>query len=296
MLKRFECLLIIVLVLFIGIFPAASASSSAYDSSHPEILEDSNLNASAAILIEADTGMVIYEKNADMRMYPASTTKILTAYLAILVGDLRQTVTASASAVQLEKGASVIPLSEGEQLSLEDLLYATMVKSGNDGANLIAETISGSNTAFAEMMNQYAASIGCIDTHFVNPSGLHDGDHYTTAYDMALIAREAMQDETFRAIAAATSYALPRSNMHDSRYLVSKMSKFFSLYPDAAGIKTGYTSKAGYCFVGSATRNGVTFISVVFKCSSYSKCWSDTVKLMEYGFAKYSNCMPGSAP
>ncbi len=296
MLKRFACLLVVVLMIFICIFPAANASSSAYDSNHPEVLDDSNLNASAAILIEADTGMVIYEKNADVRMYPASTTKILTAYLAIVMGDLSQTVTASASAVQLEKGVSVIPLSEGEQLSLKDLLYATMVKSGNDGANLIAETISGSNTAFAEMMNQYAASIGCTDTHFVNPSGLHDEDHYTTAYDMALIAREAMQDETFRAIAASVSYPLPCSNMHDSRRLVSKMSKFFSLYPDASGIKTGYTSKAGYCFVGSAARDGVTYISVVFKCSSYTKCWSDTVKLMEYGFAKYSSDLPCSAP
>ena len=114
------------------------------------------------------------EKNADVRMYPASTTKILTTYLALLMGNLDDVVTTSATALQLEEKASVIPLSEGEQLPLENLLYATMVKSGNDGANVIAETISGSIYAFAETMNQYAASIGCTNTHFVNPSGLHD--------------------------------------------------------------------------------------------------------------------------
>lgn len=288
MLKRFGCLLLVVLMLFVGTFPSACASSSsAYDSDHPENLNDNDLNASAAILIEASTGMVVYEKNADVRMYPASTTKILTTYLAILMGDLDQTVTTSASALQLEENASVIPLSEGEQLPLENLLYATMVKSGNDGANLIAETISGSITAFAETMNQYAASIGCTNTHFANPSGLHDENHYTTVRDMALIAREAIQDETFAKIASTITYALPRTNMHGSRRLDSKMSELFSLYPEANGIKTGYTSKAGYCFVGSATRNGVTFISVVFKCSSYGECWSDTKRLMEYGFTQY---------
>ena len=288
MLKRSGCLLLVVLMLLISVFPAACASSSSsYDSDHPENLNDNDLNASAAILIEASTGMVVYEKNADVRMYPASTTKILTTYLAILMGDLDQTVTTSASALQLEENASVIPLSEGEQLPLENLLYATMVKSGNDGANLIAETISGSITAFAETMNQYAASIGCTNTHFANPSGLHDENHYTTARDMALIAREAIQDETFAKIASTVTYALPRTNMHGSRRLDSKMSELFSLYPEANGIKTGYTSKAGYCFVGSATRNGVTFISVVFKCSSYGECWSDTKRLMEYGFTQY---------
>lgn len=291
MFKRLVCLLLTVLMLAVCACPAALASSSDYDSNHPEKLNDTDLSASAAILIEVNSGMVVYEKNADVRMYPASTTKILTTYLALLMGNLDDVVTTSATALQLEEKASVIPLSEGEQLPLENLLYATMVKSGNDGANVIAETISGSIYAFAETMNQYAASIGCTNTHFVNPSGLHDDNHYTTARDMALIAREAMQDEIFRKIASTTTYALPRTNMHGSRRLDSKMAELFgsdsAVYPAANGIKTGYTSKAGYCFVGSATKNGVTFISVVFNCGSYAKCWSDTKKLMEYGFTQY---------
>ena len=279
MFKRLVCMLLTVLMLAVCACPAALASAaSGYDSSHPERLNDMDLDASAAILIEANSGMVVYEKNADVRMYPASTTKILTTYLALLMGNL-------------EDKASVIPLSEGEQLPLENLLYATMVKSGNDGANVIAESISGSIYGFAELMNQYAASIGCTNTHFVNPSGLHDDNHYTTARDMATIAREAMQDETFRNIASTTTYAMPRTNMHGSRRLDSRMAELFgsesAYYPSANGIKTGYTSKAGYCFVGSATKNGVTFISVVFKCGSYAKCWSDTKRLMEYGFTQY---------
>ena len=189
MFKRLVCLLLTVLMLAVCACPAALASSSDYDSNHPEKLNDTDLSASAAILIEVNSGMVVYEKNADVRMYPASTTKILTTDLALLMGNLDDVVTTSATALQLEEKASVIPLSEGEQLPLENLLYATMVKSGNDGANVIAETISGSIYAFAETMNQYADSIGCTNTHFVNPSGLHDDNHYTTARDMALIAR-----------------------------------------------------------------------------------------------------------
>lgn len=291
MIKRFICVwMAVLLASACACFPAL-ASESDYDSSHPENLNDTDLNASAAILIEAESGMVVYEKNADVRMYPASTTKILTTYLAILLGDLEQTVTTSSTALQLEEGASTIPLTDGEQLPLENLLYATMVKSGNDGANVIAESISGSIYGFAQTMNQYAASIGCTGSNFVNPSGLHDDNHYTTARDMALIAREAMQDETFRNIVSTTTYALPATNMHGSRRLDSRMAELFgsenAVYPYANGIKTGYTSKAGYCFVGSATKNGVTFISVVFKCGSYAKCWSDTKKLMEYGFSQY---------
>ena len=151
MFKRLVCLLLTVLMLAVCACPAALASSSDYDSNHPEKLNDTDLSASAAILIEVNSGMVVYEKNADVRMYPASTTKILTTYLALLMGNLDDVVTTSATALQLEEKASVIPLSEGEQLPLENLLYATMVKSGNDGANVIAETISGSIYAFAEI-------------------------------------------------------------------------------------------------------------------------------------------------
>ncbi|MBQ4551649.1 MAG: D-alanyl-D-alanine carboxypeptidase, partial [Clostridia bacterium] len=234
-----------------------------------------------------------FEKNADRRMFPASTTKIMTVYLGLLLGDLNEKVTTTASSLMIPSDSSTIPLVEGEEIYFKDLLYATMVRSGNEGANLIAETISGSNEAFANLMNQYAVSIGCTDTHFTNPHGLHDENHYTTARDMALIAREAMQNKNFEDIANTTVYTLPKSNIYRARSLTCRTHDFFgdpesaTYYEYANGIKTGNTNAAGHCFVGSAEKDGVEFISVVFYTPSYKACWSDTKKLMEYGFTQY---------
>lgn len=292
MLKRFTCLLLTLLLSALLCIPALATGTN-YDSNHPESLNDVDLDATAAILVELNTGMVVYEKNADARMFPASTTKILTTFLGVLLGNPEQTVVTSDTCLQIDSDSSTIPLAQGEEINFQDLLYATMVRSGNEGANLIAETISGSVPAFVELMNQYAASIGCTNTHFVNPNGLHNDDHYTSARDMAMIAREAMQDETFRDIAGTVRYVLPRSNVYRERTLTSRMNEFFgdssssSYYQYANGIKTGYTSNAGNCFVGSATKNGVSFISVVFHSSSYSTAWRDTRRLMEYGFSQY---------
>ena len=271
----------------------AMATDTDYDSAHPENLNIADLQAQAAILIEKNTGLVVFEKNADLRMFPASTTKIMTVYLGLLMGNLNQKVTTSATSLMIPDDSSTIPLVEGEEIFFEDLLYATMVRSGNEGANLIAETIAGSNEAFVSLMNQYAASIGCNNTHFANPNGLHDANHYTTARDMAMIAREAMQNKNFQAIAASTTYTLPKSNIYRARVLTCRTHDFFgdstssSYYEYANGVKTGYTSAAGYCFVGSAEKDGVEFISVVFYAPSYKACWSDTKMLMEYGFTQY---------
>lgn len=214
------------LALLLWCSPALAALSN-YDANHPENLNDVDLGCSAAILIEANTGMVIYEKNADARMYPASTTKILTTYLGLLMGDLGSTAVTSSTALQISADSSTIPLSQGEEINFRDLLFATMVRSGNDGANVIAENISGSIPAFVDLMNTYAASLGCRNTHFANANGLHDENHYTTARDMAIIAREAMQNETFRKIASTVTYALPKSNIHKSRSISSRMLEFF---------------------------------------------------------------------
>ena len=297
--KRLAILLLTVCLLSALFCMPASASGTNYDSTHPENLNDADLNAVAAILIEANTGMVVYEKNADAPMYPASTTKILTTYLGILLGNMDQTVTTSNTALQVEPDSSLIPLAAGEQINFRDLLYATMVKSGNEGANLIAETVSGSIDAFVDLMNQYAASLGCVNTHFANPNGLHNDNHYASARDLATIAREAMQDPTFRSIAATTSYVLPKSNVYRERTLTSRMNEIMgnsessAYYPYMIGIKTGYTSNAGHCFVGAAEKDGVSFISVVMRSdssnssTSYSACWRDTRRLMEYGFSQY---------
>ena len=291
---RLTSLLLAVLLLTSIFAMSAKATNANYDSNHPENLNDVDINAIGAILIEANSGMVVYEKNADARFYPASTTKILTTYLGVLLGDMEQTVVTSPSCLQInDTNYSTIPLAAGEEVNFRDLLYATMVKSGNEGANLIAETIGGTVDNFVDMMNQYVTSLGCVNTHFSNPHGLHSDDHYASARDLATIAREAMQDATFRDIARTTTYEMPRDNVYRARTLTSRIGEFVGndsssdYYPYAIGIKTGNTSAAGHCFVGAAEKNGIRFISVVLHGDSYKTCWRDTKRLMEYGFSQY---------
>ncbi len=300
---RFGAWLCIFLLLPGFLFPArAESDADPYDPEHPEKLQENQLAATSAILIEANSGEVVFEKNADQIMFPASTTKILTVLLGLNIGktndQLNETVTISAEAMNIPEDSSTIPLSAGETIRFEDLLYATMVKSGNEGANAIAEIISGSIPAFVDVMNETAQMMGCTSTHFVNPHGLHDDNHYTTARDMAIIAREAMNNSAFRQIAATTSYALPRSNMQRARTLRNSDNALMNqgennsyYYPYANGIKTGFHDQAGRCYVGSATKNGVTLISVVLNSSSTGR-WTDTKKLMEYGFSQYISVTP----
>ena len=278
--------------------PQLAAGAEPYDPEHPEILLSEQLYAKSAILIEASSGKIIFEKNADQVMYPASTTKILTVFLGIVKGDLESTVTATAETVNLPYGSSSIPLEMGETINFKDLLYATMIRSGNDGARLIAESVAGSIPAFVDAMNQAASMIGCTSTHFANPSGLDDLDHYTTAHDMALIAREAMQNDLFRSIVDTFTYSLPRSNIRGSRVMVGTDANWLNAaedneyyYPYAIGIKTGYLDRAGYCYVGAAQKDGVELISVVFYTSRVGR-WTDSIKLMNYGFTQFVSVTP----
>ncbi len=285
------------------IAPRLSPDANPYDPEKPENLEADQLLATSAILIEANSGEVVFQKNADQIMFPASTTKILTTMLGLSIGKangmLDDTVTISENAAYLnDDDATTIPLSAGETIRFEDLLYATMIRSGNEGANAIAEEISGSVQDFVDLMNQTAQLLGCTSTHFTNPHGLHDDQHYTTARDMAIIAKAAMEDAIFRQIAASTAYNLPASNMtrektlkvRENRLMVQGENNEY-YYGYTNGIKTGYTTKAGYCYVGSATKNGVTLISVVLYTSDRGR-WSDTKKLMEYGFSQYVSITP----
>lgn len=283
--------------------PRLPSGVDPYDPEKPEELSPDQLYAKSAILIEASTGEVIMEKNADQIMYPASTTKILTVLLGIMMGDMNQTVTMTETAMVYEEGVSEIDLDVGETINFGDLLYATMVRSGNEGANLIAETIAGDTYRFAELMNNAAAMYGCTNTHFTNANGLHDDNHYSTARDMAKIARAAMENDTFRKIASTYTYTLPRSNLRRSRLLTGASSNWLNknqettedytstYYPYATGIKTGYHARAGYCYVGSAERDGVELISVVFYTSNSGR-WSDSRKLMEYGFSQFVSMTP----
>lgn len=280
------------------IAPQLPSDAPEYDPAHPEALVEEQLYAKAAILIEATTGEVIFEKNADEMMYPASTTKIMTTMLGLQAGDMNATVTMDSVAANIPSDSSTIPLSVGETINFQDLLYATMIRSGNEGANLIAETVSGSIGAFVDLMNQTAVSLGCTGTHFANTNGLHDDTHYTTARDMAKIARAAMQNETFRNIVKTFSYKLPRSNLQRARVIMGNGDNWLNpneeneyYYPLASGIKTGYHARAGYCYVGSAEKDGVSLISVLFYTSRNGR-WTDSKKLMEYGFSQFVSVTP----
>ena len=273
-----------------------SSAGAEYDSAHPENLTAKDLNCTACILIEFESGETVFEKNADMTMYPASTTKILTTLVAATRGDLEATATTSANAMLLTPSdSSKLGISEGEQFKLKDLLYGTMLTSGNDGANVIAETVCGSIDSFVDLMNRTAQAYGCSHTHFANPHGYQDEQHYTTARDMSVIARIAMQNETFRDIADTTTYVMPATNLTGKRRL-TVVNNWFRVeteghescyYPNGIGIKTGSTSDAGYCYVGAAEKDGVILLSVVFGCTSRADSFKDTIKLMEYGYSQY---------
>lgn len=282
------------------IAPKLDSNAAPYDPEHPELLSEDQLYAKSAILIDAKSGEAIFEKDADAVMYPASTTKILTVLLGLMMGDMNQTVYLSDSAMYgIGPEDSTMDLEVGESINFQDLLYGTFVRSANEGANLIAETVSGSVDAFVGVMNEAAAMYGCTNTHFANPNGLHSESHYSTARDMAKLAQAAMQNDAFRDIAKTYTYQLPASNIHRARVLTHSSRRFFNpslednefYYPYANGIKTGFHSSAGYCFVGSAEKDGIELISVVFYTTENGR-WTDTKKLMDYGFSQFVSMTP----
>ena len=260
-------------------------------------------NAEAALLISPDSGMVLYEKNADERRYPASTTKIMTALLVLEnVADLNETVTAQASDFEtLEADSSSAGIKEGETVTVEDLLYGLMLPSGNEAAYMLARHVAGSYEAFVDMMNKRAEELGCTGTHFVNPCGLHDDNHYTTARDLYKIAYAAMQDETFADIADTVQWNMSKTNMQEERKVLTTNQLIFSSYQPWAyayckGIKTGHTSEAGNCFVGYAEYGDAKLYSVVMGCDSSSLEYSnipasftDTKALFEWGFESFTS-------
>ena len=282
-----------------AVFPAALADD--YDENYPELLAEGHLTASSVILIEAETGRVIFEKNPDQRMYPASTTKILTVWLALILGDslengLETKFPLSENAVNLAPDESSAKFAAGENVRLIDLCYAAILVSGNDAATAIAVGLGGSVESFAGMMNEAAYSLGCYSTHFVNANGLHDENHYTTARDLATMSRIAMQNEDFRTIVSTPEYKLPKDNIYRARSIINgnnfvaeskDENKKNRYYPDSTGIKTGTTSAAGNCLVASATRDGVSLIAVVLGATSDTSRYEDTIKLMDYGFSQF---------
>ncbi len=254
-----------------------------------------SVSAPRAILVDAKSGLVLYAKNEHQKAYPASTTKIMTAILALENGNLEDRVPVSFNAVNsISFDSSKAGLFEGEVFSLRDLVYALMVCSANDAANVIAEHIAGSIPAFVEMMNQRAEEIGAKNTHFVNTHGLHDENHYTTAYDLAILGRHAMTLEPFLDIVQTRSYVLePTDKYEEKRYLnstnhlLNPTSSYY--YPDAIGIKTGYTSDAGSCLVSAAKTGGATYIAVVLGAENeegQTMSFVDSRSLLSFGAAE----------
>lgn len=240
-------------------------------------------NAAGAVLMEASTKKVLYEKNAHDKMPMASTTKIMTALVAIENGDLDSTVTVSKNASGVE--GSSIWLGVGEKMTLKELLYGLMLASGNDAAVAIAEHVGGSVEWFIEMMNNKAKEIGANDTHFVTPNGLHDDNHYTTAYDLALISCVAMENPQFQEIVNTQYKELPWEG-HDYNRVVKNKNKILWQYEGGNGVKTGYTKKAGRCLSAAAKRDGIQLVAVVL--NDYDM-FADCMSLLDYGFDNYQN-------
>lgn len=245
--------------------------------------EPPQISAVSAIVIDGATGTVLYEKNAHSRQFPASTTKIMTGLIALESGhDMKETVKVSEKAASAE--GSSIYMEAGEKISFEDLIYALMLRSGNDSAVALAEYISGSAEEFAAEMNKKAAELGAEDTNFVTVNGLHDDNHYTTAYDMALFAREAMKNGDFRKIVASRYWNASRDE-DKFNYFYNK-NKVLYQYEGGNGIKIGYTTTAGRCLVASSQRNGMELIAVVFAAPDW---FNDTYKLMDYVYENYES-------
>lgn len=244
--------------------------------------EDIGVSAGQAILINGENGKVMYEKCADEKAYPASTTKIMTALITLEV--LRENDSLMEQEIEVPECAqgvegSSIYLKSGEKISIEDLLYGLMLVSGNDAATALAEIIGGTQENFVEMMNEKAKSLGCKNTHFANPSGLFDEEHYTTARDMAIISMEAMKDPTFRKIVGSTSRQAARENS-DYCTFHNKNKTVFE-YKGGTGIKIGYTQNSGRTLVASSKRGDDSMICVVMSAPDW---FEDAYRLMDYGY------------
>lgn len=280
--------ILVIMCLFLMLFQTISFASNP------------TINSKACILVEVSTGRILFERNSTKQLYPASTTKIMTAILVLEKCNLNDIVTISETALDnLPSGYVTCDLQVGEEISVNDLLYALMVKSANDAAYALAEHVGGSIDAFADMMNIKAREIGCSNTHFVNPNGIHDDKHYSTAYDLYLMAKYAMQNETFRTLVATKEYTLPATNKYPNtdrtftttNLLLDEESTSY-YYKYATGIKTGYTSQAGNCIVSYSSRDGLDFITVVLgggaTPSGLNARFIDSKTLFNYGYDNYT--------
>ncbi len=310
---KFIKFFVLIMVLSLCLSLVCSASTETAESEEEQTVEtieqndlttysfstDLEIRAKAAMLIELNSNTLLYEYQKDKQVYPASLTKIMTCMLAIEHGNPDDILTVSETALQnLSIFGSSAGLLEGEELPLKELLYCIMVSSANEGCNVIAEYIADDIPAFIDLMNQKAKELGMNSTHFANAHGLHDENHYTTAYDLSLLARWAWQNPQFREYATTTKHVVPATNISDARTLYSTNyltatdveSKYY--YSRAKGIKTGFTTPAGGCLISTASDGNLEFMSIVLGCSPQTadngnygdERFVETKKLFEYGF------------
>ncbi len=243
------------------------------------------ITAPSAILMDAATGTILYEENAHERLAPASVTKVMTLLLvmeAIDSGILSWDDTITASAAAAAKGGSQVYLEEGEQMSVRDMVKSVTVSSANDCATALAEAISGSETAFVEKMNERAQELGMTDTHFVNCTGLDDDpnakEHLTSAYDIAVMSRELLKHDEIKEFTT-----IWMDSVRDGQFGLSNTNKLVRFYQGTTGLKTGYTSAAGFCISASAERDGMELIAVVLHCASSTDRFESAKALLDYG-------------
>lgn len=246
--------------------------------------------AETAALMDLDTGEILYSKGIDEKRFPASTTKIMTALLAIENTNLTDKITFTNEVYNIEEGSTHIGVKPGETLTMEESLYAILLASANEVSSGVGEYISGTVSEFVNKMNERAAELGCENTHFMNAHGLHDDNHYTTARDLATIARAAYQNTTFRNIAKTEYYIIPKTNITDEERWLNNHHKMLlsgaQYYDGCTGGKTGYTVKAGNTLVTYAERSGQKLVSVVLADNAIYQ-YPDTASLLDYGFTSF---------
>jgi D-alanyl-D-alanine carboxypeptidase len=280
----------LVIILSLALFMGSALAAPAYDG---------EVKPNAVMLLDATTGQVLYEKNADERIYPASTTKILTCIVALENGNLDDTVTVGKEGDWTGSGYSLMGIKNGQQLSLRELLYGMMLISGNDAAAAIAVHIGGSLEGFAEMMNQKAQELGMTGSHFITPHGVDTDGHYVTARDMATLSLYAMKNEQFMEIVGSASYDFPSMNFTEEKQKQNTNKLLIKDVPEgdksyyykyATGIKTGATPKAYRCVVSSAEKDGMKLLCLIFGDETSDGCdrWPLAESLFEYGFDNYT--------
>lgn len=261
-----------------------------FDDAYPEALTGEDLYARGAMLIDLGSGQTLLSKESGRRLYPASTTKIMTLMLALEKLPLDEIVTIPEAAREVPKDSSLTPVTPGESMPFSDLLYGLMLRSGNDAAAAVAVICAGSQEAFVAQMNERAAKLGMADTHYVNPHGYHDPGHYTTPADLARLAQAAMESEPLRQIVSAAEHTMQPTQLRPALVIRVNTDLFDPLspyyYEGAFGIKSGYTRAAGFCYAGCARRGERLLLAVVMGCRTRGQAWTDMGRLFNRGFAE----------